>query len=131
MNKLIGILLFGLFFGVVSATAQRDYCFKNDGLKVTQTISMTITGGKIEGTMESGGYETTNSAETFEFTGVKKGTLLTIKFNGKPPYELAPGTKRIVWTLAAKTLKVPTYGKNHITQKYSAYVASFERCKEI
>ncbi len=125
------MIFISLILLVVSASAQRDYCFKNDGLKITQTISMTITGSKIEGTIESGGYETTNSAETFEFTGVKKGTLLTINFNGKPPYELAPGTKRIVWTLAAKTLKVPTYGKNHVTQKYSAYVASFERCKEI
>lgn len=130
MQRILGLLLLGLFFTVGTAVAQKEYCFENDGLKVKQTVSMTITGTKVEGTMESGGYETTNSAETFDFTGTKSGTLLTVKFQGKPPYELAPGTKRIVWTLANTSLKVPTYGKNYNTKKYSPYVATYLKCKE-
>ena len=133
MKRIIGLfisVLLLLFFTVGTTTAQKDYCFENDGLKVKQTITMTITGAKIEGTMESGGYETTNSAETFDFTGTKKGSSVTIKFAGKPPYELAPGTKRIVWPLTTKSLKVPTYGKNYNTGKYSAYVATFAKCKK-
>ena len=129
MYKLIGSILFCLAAFVASASAQRDYCFKNDGLKVTQTISYTLTKNKLEGTMESGGYDTNTSAETFEFTGTKGGSILTIKFQGKPPYELAPGTKKVVWTLTTRSLKVPMYGKNYKTGKYSSYVATFAKCK--
>ena len=92
---------------------------------------MTITGNKIEGTMESGSYEETTSAETFEFTGTKTGNLITIKFAGNPPYERAPGTKKIVWTFSPRLLKVPMYGKNYNTMKYSSYTADFEKCKNI
>ena len=131
MKKLISAIVLCLVFGVLSAAAQRDYCFKNDGLKVSQTVSFTLTKTKIEGTLESGGYDSGTSAETFEFKGTKTGNLLTIKFDGKPPYELPHGTKKIVWTLGTKTLKIPMYGKNHVTMKYSNYAATFDWCKEI
>lgn len=122
-------LMLCLVFVAGQATAQKDYYFENDGLKVRQIVSMTITGNKIEGTMESGGYDENTSMETFDFTGTKTGNLLTIKFAGKPPYELAPGTKKIVWTFGATTLKIPMYGKNYNTKKYSTYTASFGKCK--
>jgi len=131
MKKTIGFLIFCLAFAVISVAAQTDRCFKNDGLKVQQTISFTITKNKIEGTFESGRYERTTSAETFEFTGTKTGNLLIVKFNGKPPYELPPQTKRIVWTLATNTLRIPMYGKNYNSQRYSTYTATFAKCKEI
>jgi hypothetical protein len=130
MTKTVGLILFCLCFTVVSASAQKGYCFQNDGLKVRQTVSLTLTGNKIEGTFESGSYEENTSAETFDFTGKKTGNLLTIKFQGKPPYELPPGTRRIVWTLGTKTLRIPTYGKNYNTRKYSTYVASYVKCKK-
>ena len=123
-------MLIGLSISVGTAMAQKEYCFENDGLKLKQIITMTITGAKVEGTMESGGYDADTSMETFDFTGTKRGTLLSIKFGNKPPYELAPGTKRIVWTLGTRSLKVPTYGKNYDTRKYSAYTAVFDKCKE-
>jgi len=129
MNKTIGIILFCMVFAVVSVSAQRDYCFTNDGLKVKQTVSFTLTKNKIEGTMESGGYDTNTSAETFEFTGTKTGRLLRVKFAGKPPYELPPHTRRIVWTMGTKTLRIPMYGKNYVTQKYSTYTAIYTKCK--
>jgi len=132
MQRLILGIVFILGVGVVSVAAQRDYCFKNDGLKVQQTVSFTVTGSKIEGTFESGGYDQNTSAETFEFTGTKRGNFLTIKFQGKPPYELAPGTRTIVWTLGARSLKIPMYGKNYNTGKYSSYAAIFTMtCKDI
>lgn len=123
------ILLLGL--SVSTTFAQRDYCFKNDGLKNQQTVSFTLTGSKLAGTFESGGYDTSTSSETFEFTGRKAGSVLTIKFAGKPPYELPPGTKTITWTLGAKSLTIPTFGKNYNTRKYSTYRAIYNRCKEI
>jgi len=129
MNRTIVIVVFCMVFAVVSVSAQRDYCFSNDGLKVKQTVSFTLTKNKVEGTMESGGYEETTSAETFEFTGTKTGRLLRIKFAGKPPYELPPRTHRIVWTFGTKTLRIPMYGKDYRTLKYSTYTAIYTKCK--
>jgi hypothetical protein len=129
MRKIFAPLLFCLSLGVSTVSAQADYCFQNDGLKVRQKVSFNVNGNKIEGTFESGGYDEGTSAETFDFTGTKNGNLLTIRFEGKPPYEIPPGTKRIVWTLGAKALKIPTYGKNYDTGKYSTYAAIYEKCK--
>ncbi len=130
MKKAFGVIVFCLCFAAVSASAQKEYCFQNDGLKLQQKVSLTITGDKVEGTFESGGYDESTSAETFEFTGSRTGNLLTIRFAGKPPYELAPGTKRIVWTLGVKALKIPTFGKNYNTGKYATYVAVYEKCTD-
>jgi hypothetical protein len=108
MKQLIGILLFGLVFAVASASAQRDYCFENQGLKDQHRVSITITGNKVEGTFEVSGYDPATSAETFDFTGTKSGTLLRIRFEGKPPYQLPPKTKQIVWTQDKTRLRIPT-----------------------
>ena len=129
MKRIIGIILFSLVLAVISASAQKDYCFENKGLKLQQNVAMTITGNKIEGTMESGGYDKDTSFETFEFIGTKTGNTLNIKFAGTVPYERAPGTKKIVWTFSPTTLKIPMYGKNYNTNKYSTYTASFGKCK--
>ncbi len=130
MKSTLAAVLFTIVFAVVSVSAQKEYCFHNDGLKIRQIVSFTITGNKVEGTLESGGYDTDTSMETFDFTGTKSRNILIIKFQGKPPYEVAPGTKKIVWTLSTTALKVPTYGKNHKTNKDSAYTATYTKCKE-
>lgn len=130
MKRIFVTLLFCMIFGVATASAQKNYCFQNEGLKVQQKVDLTITGNKVEGTFETGGYEETASAETFDFTGIKTGNQLTIKFAGKPPYELPPGTKRIVWIFGNNALKIPIYGKNYDTKKYSVYAERFDKCKE-
>lgn len=111
------------------AFAGTDYCFQNDGLKLSQRVSFTINGDKIEGTFESGGYDANTSSETFDFTGTRAGPRLTIKFAGKPPYELPPGTKTIIWKLGKNVLEIPMFGKNYETNRFAAYTAKFERCK--
>lgn len=132
MKKNILLCVFCVLAAAVSVSAQKDLCFQNDGLKVQQKVKMIlINNKKIEGVFESGGYDETTSMKTFNFTGTKIGNTLTIIFDGgKPPYEIAKGTKRIVWTLGAKALKIPTYGKNYDTNKYSTYTASFDKCRE-
>ena len=129
MKTILGLVFFtGLM--TMSVAAQKDYCFENDGLKLRQIISYTLTGSKIEGTMESGGYDENTSMETFDFTGTKRGNVLSIKFDDKPPYELPPhvSKNRITWTLGARTLKVPMFGKNYNSGKYSTYSADFSKC---
>jgi hypothetical protein len=131
MRNVCGALLFCLAVGVLTAAAQTDYCFENDGLKLRQTVRFTVTQNKIEGTFESGSYDENTSAETFDFTGTKQGRLLTIKFtDAKPPYELPPGTRRIVWTLNAKSLSIPSYGKNYNNGRYATYTAVYAQCKD-
>ncbi len=131
-NYILSIFFAALLLGfsVTQAKAQKDFCFEKKGREFQQRVSMTIMGKKIEGTFESGGYQSDTSMETFDFTGTKNGGVLNIKFDSRPPYELPPGTKKIVWTLGATTLKIPTYGKNFYTKKSSNYEAAFGVCQE-
>lgn len=128
-NRLLTIL-FILLAGVVSAAAQRDYCFKTDGLKAKQTISFTVTKNKINGTFVTEGIEDGSASETLEFTGTKKGNVLTIKFPGKVPYDPPPGVRAIIWTLGRSTMKVPMHEKTARSTR-SIYMAVFNQCKEI
>ena len=131
IKTLISLPAVVLVLFAASAAGQRDYCFKNDGLKVQQTASFTLTGSKLQGTFVTGEYDDSTPSATSEFTGTKYGNVLTIKFSGNVPYNVAPGTRSISWTLKTKGLIIPMYGKNYNTGKYSAYSATFERCKEI
>jgi len=132
MRKLLIAVIFSLSVALGSVAAQRDYCFKNGGLKVQQTISFTLTGNGLEGTFDVSGYDGNASADEFAFTGTKQGQVLTIKFTGKVPYNVAPGTRTIRWTLGEKSLTVPMFGKDYNGHRgYISYTATFERCKEI
>ncbi|MEP6901951.1 MAG: hypothetical protein ABJA66_09385 [Actinomycetota bacterium] len=131
MKKIFTLILYFLALAVSTVSAQTEFCFKNEGLKQVHTVSFTVTGNKIEGTFEVSGYDESTSAETFEFTGIKSGNLLTIKFSGTVPYQRAPKTSKIVWTLGKTTLKIPIYGKNYNSNKYLVYPATYEKCSEL
>lgn len=130
MKKIIKIFCFCILLAV-SGSAQTRFCFENKGLKSTHQISFELEGNKIvEGYYETIGDMPDTSAETFNFSGTKSGNVLKIKFAGTIPYERAPKTTAIVWTLGKSVLTVPTYGKNYNTNKYSTYQAKFEKCTE-
>lgn len=127
MKKSIVILLLVVCFGIISASAQTDHCFKNDGLKNVNSISFTLTGNKVtNGNFEISSYEESEPTESFAFTGTKTANALTIKFTDGTPEEFKT-IKTIVWTLG-ESLKVPTYGKNNVTNKWSVYSATYEKC---
>jgi len=131
MQKLLITIIFSLSLAV-GVAAQSDHCFKNGGLKVLQVISYTLTGNKLEGTFDVTSYDGDGSAEESAFTGTKQGQVLTVKFKGKVPYDVAPGTRTIRWTLGKQTLMVPMYGKDYNKHRgWISYTATFERCKEI
>jgi hypothetical protein len=130
MQELLIALVFSLTLAAASVAAQTDYCFQNDGLKSAQMASFTVTKDRVKGFFTSGEYDSPTSSEKFDFTGTKKGNFLTIRFEGKAPYELPPGTRAIVWTLRPRSLKVPMYGKNYNTRKYSTYIATFTGCRK-
>ena len=125
MNKFIAALLFTLFITVISASAQTEYCFENKGLKGSGIISFTVKGNKIS----EGEFQTANNeGELYHFTGTKSGNNLTIKFDHSIPDELIK-VRKFVW-IFGKTLKVPTYGKNYVTNKWGIYTATYNKCKE-
>jgi hypothetical protein len=127
MKKSIVSLLLVVCFGIISASAQTDHCFKNDGLKNVNSISFTLTGNKVtNGSFEINGYDDSEPTESFTFTGTKTANALTIKFTDGIPEEFKT-IKTIVWTLGS-SLKVPTYGKNNVTDKWSVYSATYEKC---
>ena len=131
MNKTVLILIFALIFAVSNAAAQKLLCFENQGLKEIHRISFKLKGKIIsEGIYETMGYDTDTSTETFKFSGTKTGNRLTIKFARTIPYERPPRTKAIVWTLSKNVLKVPTYGKNYETDKFTVYTADYEPCRK-
>ena len=132
MQRLLITIIFSLGLAVGSVAAQTDHCFKNGGLKVLQVISYTLKGNKLEGTFDMTSYDGDGSAEESVFTGTKQGQVLTIRFKGKVPYDVAPGTRTIRWTLGKKTLTVPMYGKDYNKHRgWISYTATFQRCKEI
>ncbi len=127
MQKILGTLILTLFIAFGSALAQTDYCFANDGLKGATNILFVLTGNKIsEGEFQPPGDEGT-SGEIYHFTGTKAGNILKIKFDHTVPEGLQK-VKKIAWVLGKKSLKVPTYGKNYETNKWSIYPAIYEKC---
>ena len=131
MKKFIHILVSIFVVGVVSAAAQTDRCYKNDGLKTTNTISFTIKGNRIvDGEFQTGGYDTSTSSEVLGFKGTRSGNTIRVKFTGTTPEEF----KRVgplIWTYSRTTLRVRVYGKNYVTKKCGRYMAVYKKCKEI
>jgi len=130
MKIFAGIFCAGLFFTTV--VSAQSFCFENDGLKSTHRISFKLKGSKIvEGYFHTLDYEDTTAAQIFDFSGTKVGKTLKIKFDDDSiPYERPPKTKMIVWTLSGNVLKIPSYGKNYDTNKFSAYISKYEKCAE-
>lgn len=130
MKKIIATLLFTLFIGVLTASAQTEYCFENKGLKNQVIISFAVSGNKVtDGELQTSGYDESTSGELYHFKGTKTGNVLTIKFTGSIPAGFEK-IKKYVWTLGSKTLKVQMYGKNYNTNKWSIYSATYEKCSE-
>jgi hypothetical protein len=127
MKKSITTLFFVLFIGIISASAQKQYCFENEGLKATTGILFTVSGNKIiDGEYTTTEYDENSTPVKAAFTGTKVGNILTIKFVGTAPDEFTK-IKIIKWTLG-KSLKVQMYGKNYQTNKWGVYSATFTGC---
>jgi hypothetical protein len=127
MKKSIITLFFVLFIGTISASAQKQYCFENEGLKATTGILFTVSGNKItDGEYTATEYDENSTPVKATFTGTKVGKILTIKFAGTAPDEFTK-IKINKWTLG-KSLKVQMYGKNYQTNKWGVYSATFTGC---
>ena len=132
MKKLIFVIVVSFVLGVGSVAAQRDYCFQSDSSKARAMVSFTVTNNRIEGIFNQGDRSGKTSGTNTDFTGTKKGNLLTIEFKGEAPYRLAPGTRRIVWTIrSARIMTIPMYGRYYKTRRVQAYTAVFGPCADI
>ncbi len=112
----------------LSASGSAAYCFANDGLKSRQVVSFKVRNNQISGGRFITEQYEDESKKVSHFSGSKTGTVLVIEFKGKPPYARAPKTDVLVWKMEKQTLKIPMYGKNYETNKYSAYDAIFGAC---
>lgn len=128
MKKLLLIAAVVFAFGFSAASAQTNYCFENAGLKSGIKITFTVTGTKIAGgKFVATTYDDSEPERSFDFTGTKARSALTIKFAGEKPVEFDKIAK-IVWTLGT-SLKVTQYGKNYETNKWGTYIATYTKCE--
>ena len=129
MYRIFFAIVFMVGAGILSASAQDQYCFKKDTPKLPQTVSFLVEQGNVDGTFVIG----SGDGETFEFTGTKIKNRLTVKFKGKIPYNVPPGTHDVVWTLGPKrTLGIPMYGKDRTTGKYSTFTSVYtSTCRDL
>ena len=110
--------------------------FVNGGLKDMTIVTLDVTGKKAAGTMvihdrmEEPGPATSFTGEVVPTPKGKKGVYLEVHFGGKPPYNIPPGAKRLIWYLKIVNrrahLFIPTYQRNYETKPYSWVVADDE-----
>jgi hypothetical protein len=133
MLKILIGAIFSLSLAASSAMGQQDYCFQNDSLKPGYMASFTAAGSELKGFFNVGDRSGQTSGTNFDITGTKKGNTLTIEFkDGKAPYELLPGSSKIVWTiLSSRRMTIPMYRKNSRTGKFAPYTAVFGPCRDI
>jgi hypothetical protein len=126
--KIAGTIVL-LLISAMTASAQREYCFKNDGLKNVSTITFKVDGRKVEGNYKSAPYYDDRVQLPIRFTGTLSGKVMTVKFDTKVPEEFTH-IKTLTWTLGT-ALKVQMYGKNYTTNRWGVYAATFDKCGEV
>jgi hypothetical protein len=110
--------------------------FVNGGLKDRTVVTLDVAGKKGTGTMVIHDYMDEPGPAT-SFTGKviptpkgKQGVYLDVQFDGKPPYNIPPGARRLIWYLKIVDrrahLFIPTYQRNYETKPYSWIVSDNE-----
>lgn len=130
MLKII-FLVSGIVVAVheLSANGSVSYCFENAGLKTRQIVRFKVHNNQISGGKFVTEQYEDESKKASHFSGSKTGTVLVIEFKGKPPYPRPPKTDVLIWKMENNSLKIPMFGKNLETNKYSGYNAVFSTCK--
>jgi hypothetical protein len=121
---LVAVLLFA---GAGVALAQREYCFKNDGLDNVSTLRFKVTGKRFTGNYTSAPHGDDSPLTPVRFTGTLSGKVMNVKFGAPIPDEFTH-MKTIRWTRAGDVLRVPMYGKNYFRDKWGVFPATFEGC---
>ena len=108
-----------------------ELCFKNAGLKDEETVSLNIDESRVTGTYTIMRDYSSDTVETFPFTGTRAGKTLKVKFKGnKLP---SPNMKSLNWTLdddgSKQTLRIKLNGKNYETNKFEDSLIDFESCE--
>jgi hypothetical protein len=134
MKKLLPFLI--LIFSVSTAFAQAQAkCFRNDGLKDNHIVRFEADGGDVAGSYSVEPEGDAEKTRTFDFSGTRKGNVLTVRFAGETPSGIATPTKTksLIWTLAqtanGEILRIKFYGKNYQTNKFADYTADFLPCE--
>ena len=145
MQRILIGIIFGLGLAVGSAAGQVDHCYQYDSAKKYYLVSFTVTGDKLEGFYVSDRFN--RDGKHLDFTGTKRGNVVTIVFKEKAPDDISPppttpSSNRhpssgmrgatIVWTLAPKArMKVPLYVRDTGSGKYTTRTAVFGPCRDV
>lgn len=109
-------------------------CFQNQSLQGENSVMFETNGNKIAGMFAVEKSGDSELSKTYEFTGTRAGSVLTVKFHKNELPDVAPSEmKSLNWTVVKtadkEILQIKFYGKNYDTNKYADYFADFESCE--
>jgi hypothetical protein len=133
------VMLVLLFWS--SSVFAKPTTFVNNGLKDTTVVTLDVIGKTATGSMvihhgveEEDRLATPFSGKVIPTPKGKKGVYLEVVFDGKPPYNIPPGAKRLIWYLKIVErrahLFIPTYQRNYETRPPSWVVDDDELVPE-
>lgn len=132
MKNLISFLILTMASSAFAQTESK--CFQNQSLQGEKAVMFQTNGNKIAGTFAVENSGDSKLSKTYEFTGTRAGSILTVKFHKNELPDVAPSEmKSLNWTLVKtadqEILRIKFYGKNYDTNKYADYFADFESCE--
>lgn len=110
-------------------------CFHAYWLQGERVVTLEIRGSKVTGTFSVRGDNPAHPNATYDFSGTRRGNVLTVAFAGDKLPDVAPSEmKSLIWTLvkpgAKEKLRIKFYGKNYQTNKYEVHFEDFDPCEE-
>lgn len=135
MKKVWVIYLLCILSGAhQSASGQTmSKCFRADWLQGERVVKLAIEGNSVTGTFSVGDGGGAAPSKTYNFSGTRRGNLLSVVFEDNKLPEVAPSEmKSLVWTLVQargkESLRIKFSGKNYETNKHQENFADFESC---
>lgn len=132
----VSMVIFALLFTRADLLA-KPVTFRNAGLSFDTVVKLDVTGKTATGTYFIQGQSGEANEPAMPFTGKviptpkgKRGVYLEIHFAAKPPYDVPPGGKPLVWHLTIVEhrahLFIPIHGRNYMTQPATRQVYDIE-----
>ena len=132
MRQLLCLIVstWGLLVTTLALGEPASRCFKNIGLRDTYTISFTIAADKVSGVFAV--EDDAGTKKDYPFTGSLHNKRLTVNFPGKSLPAILAKKRPIIWELrpgaGSEALRIPIYGQNYQTKKFSTYDITLEHC---
>lgn len=108
-------------------------CFSADWLQGERIVNLSLEGDKVSGTFSVGSGGGSDPDATYNFSGTRKGNVLSVAFADNKLPDVAPSEmKSLTWALVRaggkESLRIKFSGKNYDTNKYEESFAYFAPC---